>query len=109
MDWPSSTCSSVWVEPWLQVGDGVTTNQGALQDHQLQAFDRLGAPIGHTLDVDRHLRRGVKGLEHELRAQQFHTLDGLDQFTVFERQTLNSLQTQVEGPLACLTEPSSGM
>ena len=81
--------------PVAGVGDGISTDKNAFQDHQLKPLDRLGTPVRHPFHIHGHLRCGVEGLEHQLGAQQFDTLHGLDQLVVFERQTLGCLQAQV--------------
>ena len=77
------------------VGNRVAADQNALQNDELKALDRLGTPIRHAFHIHRHLGRGVECFEHQLCAQQLHTLNRLHQLVVFERQALGCLQAEV--------------
>ena len=83
------------------IREGVPPHQQRFQNHQLQTINGLGALVGDGLHIHRHLRGGVKGVQDQLRAQQFHPCHGFHQLTVFEGEALRGPQTE-GGPTGLL-------
>ena len=73
------------------IREGVPADQQRLKNGELKTLNRLGALVGHSLHIHRHLRCGVVGIENQLGAQEFHTFHRLNQLTVLKGQALGGL------------------